>query len=112
MFEVERLGFLSVVAVPRRLNVTHVRGLVECVRAELAEHPRAIVLDLRGTDAIDMAGLAGIVEMHKHCANRGVQLRLSAPRQAVRRLLGITRLDRALHLDEGTAEGGLSAAAE
>jgi len=111
MFDVERLGPVSFVVMPRRLNVTHLRALLDCVQRELADGPTGIVLDLRDTDAIDMAALAGIVEIYKQSAKRGVDLRLGAPRMSVRRLLGITRLDRVLRVvDEPGSEGELAAA--
>jgi anti-anti-sigma factor len=113
MFDVERLGPLSIVTMPRQLNVTHVRGLIGCVRGELADDAGAIVLDLRDTGAIDMTALACVVEMYKQSARRGVELRLSAPCESVRRLLAITRLDRVLRVDEGLgAESELGVAAE
>jgi anti-anti-sigma factor len=112
MFDVERLGSLSVVSMPRRVNVTHLRALLDCVQRELADGPTGLVLDLRDTDAIDMAALAGIVDIYKQSMKRGVDLRLGAPRASVRRLLAITRLDRVFKVDEETVSEELAAAAE
>lgn len=111
MFDVARLDSLSFVAMPRRLSVTHLRALLDCVQCELDEGPAGIVLDLRGTDAIDMAALAGIVAAYKQSAIRGVSLRLGTPRASVRRLLAVTRLDRVFRMaDEPEPEDELAAA--
>ena len=113
MFDVERLGTLSILAMPPRLAVTHVRGFIEGVQEELRNGARRVALDLRETETIDMTALAAIVEMYKQSANRGVELRLSAPRESVRRLFSITRLDRVLPIDElMESEDELAAAAE
>ncbi len=112
MFDVERLGSIGVIAMPRRLGLTNVRGLITCVRGELEDGTTEIVLDLRETDAIDMTALAGIVDMYKQCASRGVELRLRAPRESVRRLLSITRLDRFFRVDCAVDSEEMGAAAE
>jgi anti-anti-sigma factor len=98
MFDVDRIGSLSFVVMPRRMNVT--------------DGPSGIVLDLRDTDAIDMAALAGIVDIYKQSAKRGVALRLGGPRASVRRLLAITRLDRIFPVTDELASDELAAAAE
>jgi anti-anti-sigma factor len=112
MFDVDRIGSLSFVVMPRRMNVTHLRALLDCVQRELADGPSGIVLDLRDTDAIDMAALAGIVDIYKQSAKRGVALRLGGPRASVRRLLAITRLDRIFPVTDELASDELAAAAE
>jgi anti-sigma B factor antagonist len=52
-----------------------------------------VVLDLEGVEFMDSVGVSVIVGGHKRLCHEGGRLHLAAPRNVVRKVLGLTRLD-------------------
>jgi anti-sigma B factor antagonist len=57
-----------------------------------------VVVDLSAVGFVDTSGLAALVQGMKHCREREGDLRLAAPRDPVRIILELTRLDRAMRV--------------
>ena len=63
------------------------------VLTALSRKPSEIVLDLRGVTFIDSIGLRSVFRACGWCERRGVEARVAAGSEAVRRLLRITGAD-------------------
>jgi anti-anti-sigma factor len=72
----------------------------EPLRAQLlpaAEHG-TVVLDMSGVTFCDSSGLRVLVEAEQLARRSGAAFRVAAPSAAVRRVLGLTKLDQALQI--------------
>src|SRR5690606_38106595 len=72
----------------------------ELLTALVRYSPR-LVLDLSGVTFLDSTGLAVLVAVHRRARAEGGELSLAGPRPVVRKLLGITYLDRVFPIYEG-----------
>lgn len=69
--------------------------------AALVRHSPRLVLDLSGVTFLDSTGLAVLVAVHRRARAAGGELSLFGPQPVVRKLLGITYLDRVFPFYEG-----------
>ena len=85
--------------------------LAECVEAELATSPRALVVDLTETTFMDSSGARQIVRTARRVAEAGATLQVVCPRQntSVRLVIDLLELDRLVPVVEqeqaGRADG-------
>lgn len=64
----------------------------------LALRPEHLVLDLAGCPTIDAAGVAALLETHRHATRDGGRLSLRAPSPTVHRNLRLARTANVLHI--------------
>jgi anti-anti-sigma factor len=78
------------------LDVATVARLAECVEAELATSPRALVIDLTDTAFLDSSGARQLVRTAKRAAETGTALQVVCPRSnsPVRLVIDLLELDR------------------
>jgi anti-sigma B factor antagonist len=111
---VEERGGATVVRASGDLDVATSPRLREQVIRLIAEGQSNIVLDLDDVDFVDSTGLGVIVGLLKRARTLGGDLRLVSTRPALRRILELTALDRALPLsasvDEALGAGGTAGA--
>lgn len=90
----------AVLLVRGRLDAVAALELRARVAAECAE-TRCLVIDLGEARSLDISGLAALIDAGRQCERRGGMVVLAGARaEGVRRLLGLSGLDRALHLVE------------
>ena len=105
--EDRQLGPGTAVVVCRgRLNMAAAPEFRAYVDAVLDEGAARLVVDLAGTTFIDSSGLGALIGCLKRARGRGGDLRIAAPSEQVRMVLGLTNLDRVLRphddVDEAT----------
>jgi anti-sigma B factor antagonist len=97
-------GNIEVIAEPTRTCVVaageidyEARTRLDEVYHAVAEQPPCdVVVDLGRTTFLDSVGLGFVVRLHKQVSGRGHQLTVVATPQQVRRMFGLTGLDRVL----------------
>ncbi|MFZ4661665.1 MAG: STAS domain-containing protein [Caldilineaceae bacterium] len=89
---------VTMIKIAGRIDSHSVQRLRQQLVLSAAGQEKNIVLDLAGVDFIDSSGLAAIVHGMKQCRAVGGDLRLCKPPQAVRMVLELTRLDKALDI--------------
>ena len=62
----------------------------------------ALVVDLEGLTFADKAGLTELVRAWRRAEMEGRRLTLRAPSRAVRKVLGLTRIDRLMVVEEAS----------
>ncbi len=90
---VEHIEGISVVVLPRRVDVNNTNGFMDAARAELSAGQHDIVLDLGATETIDSTALGAVVQLFKSLRAHGGELRIARASDSVRRVFAITRLD-------------------
>ena len=78
--------------------------LRDALLAEVGRDGARVILDLGGVCQCDSSGLNLFVKAHRLAGERGGWFGLAAPRPAVRRLLDLTNLSRALHVFDTVEE--------
>jgi anti-sigma B factor antagonist len=91
---VSREGSRAVAELAGELDAATAPQLREEMLALVADGVRTLVLDMAGLALIDSTGLGVLVGVLKRVLQHGGELQLQAPRQAVRKVLDITGLDR------------------
>ena len=95
-FQERDLGGIVVLAPQGRFNLVsapRVKARID----DLAHSGRArIVVDLAGVDFIDSSGLGALIGGLKTARQAGGDVRIAAPGEQVRAVLGLTNLDRIL----------------
>lgn len=92
------------------VTIVEVAGRIDSHTApELKEQLRnasnaQLVVDLKGVSFMDSSGLAALVVGMKHCRANGGDLYISGPKQPVRMVLELTRLDKAIEIFPSDAE--------
>lgn len=89
---------VTVMKMAGRIDSHSVQRLRQQLALSTNGQAKNIILDLAGVDFIDSSGLAAIVHGMKQCRAGGGDLRLCKPPQAVRMVLELTRLDKALDI--------------
>jgi anti-anti-sigma factor len=91
------------------LDVATVPRLAECVEAELASSPGALVVDLTETTFLDSSGARQLMRTARRAAEAGATLQVVCPREnsPVRLVIDLLELDRLVPVVEqaGRADG-------
>lgn len=96
--QVNSFDNVTVIKISGRIDSHSVQRLRQQLALSVGSAEKNIVLDLAGVDFIDSSGLAAIVHAMKQCRAGGGDLRLCKTPQAVRMVLELTRLDKALDI--------------
>ena len=91
------------ITVTGEVDYASVTGLRERLFA-LADDGRPLIADLDRVSFIDAAGLGVLAAAARRAAGHGASLHVVCARSRIRRLFGLTRLDRAVPLVERLAE--------
>jgi anti-sigma B factor antagonist len=94
----EARGDVLVVLELDRLTAEDTALFKDLVKATLAEHHRAVEVDLSQTRAMDSEGIGALISVHKRLRERDGTLRLKQPTPFVSQLLQLLRLDRVLEI--------------
>jgi anti-anti-sigma factor len=78
------------------ITSAHLPTVRDRVGEVLAVNPRVLALDLSECPAIDAAGIAYLVDLHRRMRSTEGRLELRAPAPPIQRLLRLVRLDRIL----------------
>lgn len=89
---------VTVIKISGRLDTHSAQRLRQQLLLAANGSDKNVIVDLAGIDFIDSSGLAAIVQGMKQCRAGGGDLRLCRPPQAVRMVLELTRLDKALDI--------------
>ena len=92
----EQVGATTVVHCDGRLNMVAAPGLKGSLDQLVAAGSTRLVVDLSDTAFIDSSGLGALVAGLKRARQAGGDLRIAAPSDQVRTVLGLTNLDRVL----------------
>ena len=72
------------------LDLATAPALLDRVRAAVAEHPAAIVLDLADLAFCDSSGINALIDAQTYAAGTGIPLRVVNARRVTRRALEVT----------------------
>ena len=87
---------VTVIKISGRIDTHSVPRLRQQLALTNGAAKKNVILDLAGVDFIDSSGLSTLVHTMKQCRGSGGDLRLCKAPQAVRMVLELTRLDKAL----------------
>lgn len=102
---------VEMITLSGRLDALEARGLRDLFDSHIAAGRNRIVVDLRGLEFVDSAGLAALVKGMKECRASGGDLRLVSPTaKDAMRVFELTRFDRVFDMvdDPESALGGWS----
>jgi anti-sigma B factor antagonist len=102
---VRRERGVVIAAVTGEIDISTVTRLRECL-FELADNGRTLIVDLNRVTFIDSAGLAALIGAARRAEALGGSLHAVCARQATRRLLWLTGVDRRIPLAV-TVDGAL-----
>src|SRR5690242_19150841 len=85
---------VPVVTVPEEIDITNAGQLRAALLRAAARPGPALVVDLTRTRFCDSAGLHALIGAHRRALAEGRQVRLAVTGPQVRRLIGLTALDR------------------
>lgn len=71
-------------------------GLKALQTTAMAERGTGLVIDLRGVEALDAAGLGALIRVRQWCDAQGMNLKLINPNRHLREVLAVTALDSVL----------------
>jgi anti-sigma B factor antagonist len=89
---------VTVVGITGELDATNSPQLGQLLDRLLAEGRRRFAIDLKGVNFIDSSGLSTLVRLFKHVRGSAGNLCLADLQPPVRRILELTRLDRAFDI--------------
>lgn len=90
---------MSTVYLHGNIDVRHALHIRDLLVAEL-RRGEGVIADLAGVDAVDSAGLAGLVQVMSAAQARGQHFALSHMNEQVRRMVELSHLDRVLPTHE------------
>ncbi|HSB75761.1 MAG TPA: STAS domain-containing protein [Terriglobales bacterium] len=90
-FVIERSGDMVVLQCRGRMVAGE--GLNAFLRTATAQRGKTLVIDLRGADAVDAAGLGTLLRIRQWCDAQAMSLKLTNLNKHVREVLGLTALD-------------------
>lgn len=90
------VGDATVLRCEGRLNMVAAPGLRNAIDEAVDGGHEHVVVDLGATSFIDSSGLGALVAGLKKARQAGGDLRIAAPGEQVRTVLGLTNLDRVL----------------
>lgn len=102
-FDVVRVEQVTVVAIPRELELGNRDGLKRVVGARLEAGDRKFVLDFERTRFLDSSGLGTLVTLAGEIREAGGELRLAGLSEPIRTLFALTRLDGLFRLSRSRA---------
>lgn len=79
-----------------RLDLVHAAAFREAVRAAVAEGRALLVVDLSDVPLVDSSGIGALIGGLRETRQAGGELRIAAPSEQVRTVLGLTKADRVL----------------
>lgn len=91
---------VKVMLVSGELDASNSSTLVEAFEPLLKDGHRKLIIDLEKVTFIDSAGLSALVKLYKKTRSQSARLWLAGPRDPVRRVFQLTRLDRAFDIAE------------
>lgn len=94
----------TVVVCRGRLNMSAAPEFRQYLDAVFDDGSARVVVDLTETSFIDSSGLGALVGGLKRARSTGGDLRIAAPSEQVRMVLGLTNLDRVLRPHDSIAE--------
>ncbi len=98
--DLSRHGTTAVARICGSADMTATEAMKEHLLS-LADGPsERIILDLSGLEFISSEGLGAIIAAHMRCRPHKERLVLAAPREPIRHLLAVTRLDRLFSIYE------------
>ncbi|MDP9408497.1 MAG: STAS domain-containing protein [Actinomycetota bacterium] len=87
-----------------RLDVTGASDARVALHAAVESGSGDLVVDVAGVELVDATGLGVLVGAHRRAQRAGRVLVLRDPGERLRRVLAVTRLDRALRVERATAD--------
>lgn len=95
---------VAVVELSGRLDSHTVEQLKSQIALNIGARPVYLILDLSDVSFIDSRALAAIVQGMHSCQSKNGELCLSGPNKSVRRILELTRLDKAMKIFSSKSE--------
>ncbi|MGE5207372.1 MAG: STAS domain-containing protein [Chlamydiota bacterium] len=80
-------------------------GLKSLQRVAIAQRAAGLIVDLRGVETLDAAGLGTLLRVRQWCEAQGMSLKLSNPNKQVREVLSLTALDSVIQLQAAESAG-------
>jgi anti-anti-sigma factor len=93
-YPVRWIGRLAVVALPEHIDVSNASQIREELLWVINRGAAALVADMTATLSCDQSGADAVMRAYQRALASGTQLRLVVTAQIVRRVLGISGLDR------------------
>ncbi len=97
---VEESVVVSVTGDVDLVSAAHLREVLEDA-LHLSSH---LIVDVSGMTFIDSSGLTALVHAHRRAADSGGSMTVRRPSPMLKRLLGITRLETVLVVDDAEAD--------
>jgi anti-sigma B factor antagonist len=88
------IGKVAVVTLPAEVDVTNADGVREELLSVVNEGAATLIVDMSTTTFCDSAGVSALVRTFRRAAASGGAMRLVVGTAAVRRVLGLTGVDR------------------
>jgi anti-anti-sigma factor len=88
------MGQLAVVALPEHIDASNASQIREELLWVINRGAAALVADMTATLSCDQSGADAVMRAYQRAVASGTQLRLAVTAQIVRRVLGISGLDR------------------
>jgi anti-anti-sigma factor len=88
------LGQVAVATLPAEIDVANAGQIREDLLAVLNRGPAALIVDMTETTFCDSAGVNALIRAYKRAVACGASMRLAVSAPSVRRVLGITGVDR------------------
>lgn len=93
---------LAVVSLPAEVDIANARRIRGILMGAAAPGIKTVVGDLSRTVFCDCEGAYSLAQAYTQLACKGVDLRLAAPAEAVRRVFAMLALDRVVPLYDGS----------
>lgn len=87
---------VMVIRLDGKLNMVHAPHLRDLINSHVLAGENRISIDLTNVDFIDSSGLGALINALKVTRQAGGDLRIAAPTEQVKLVLGLTNLDRVL----------------
>jgi anti-sigma B factor antagonist len=90
----------AVVTMPGEIDVVNSGEVSERLAEVIGAGARTVIADMSGTEFCDSAGVKAVVHAYRHAKAQGCELRLVVTAAAVRRVFGLTEVDRLIPICE------------
>jgi anti-sigma B factor antagonist len=88
------LGEAAVITLPEEIDISNSEQVREELLSLLNRGPAVLIVDMAETTFCDSAGVNALVRAHKRATANGAEIRLVVTSPGVKRVLGITGVDR------------------